>query len=134
MKEKASPLPPAEMKIGVLVAKSLHSYPQGFEKHLQPCHVQLQIDTSGGVVQFAPKHYLKPGWEELCKSRATEYIHAHIAEVRVQVPQSAYSDVMMVLHASEKGDSTFVYCYPPHGTALAFVGDKAIVKSTAKHY
>ena len=130
LKEKASPLPLAEMRVGILVAKSLHSNPRGIEKHLQSYPVQLQIDTSGGVVQFAPKHYLKPGWEESCKSRAAEYIHAHIAEVRTHVPQSANSDVLDVLYSSKQDDSTFVYDYPPHSTALAFAGDKGKVKYT----
>ena len=130
LKEKASPLPPAEMRVGVLVAKSLHSNPRGIEKHLQSYPVQLQIDTSGGVVQFAPKHYLKPGWEESCKSRAAEYIRANMAEVRTHVPQSAKSDVLDVLYSSKQDDSTFVYDYPPHSTALAFAGDKSKVRST----
>ena len=134
LKEKASPLPPSEMKVSMLVARSLHQNPQGVRKYLQPFHVQLHIkkgsDKHRGILRFTPLHYLKPGWEEACKSSVSEYIHSHIAEVKIQVPEKAYSDIMTALYSSEQEDSTFVYLYPPQGTSLAFAGDTNAIKST----
>ena len=130
LKEKASPLPPSEMKVSTLVGRSLQKGPQGVQKCLQPFHVQFNIDKHRGMLQFTPLHYLKPGWEEDCKSSVSEYIQSHIAEVKIQVPEKAYSDIMTVLYSSEQEDSTFVYLYPPQGTSLAFAGNTNAVKST----
>ena len=130
LKEKASPLPPSEMKVSILVAKSLHQNPQGVRKSLQPFHVQLHIDKQRGMLQFTPMHYLKPGWEEACKSSASEYIQNNTAEVKTQVPEKAYSEVMGVLYESQQEDNTFVWSYPPNSTSLTFAGEKTAVKST----
>ena len=130
LKEKASPLPPSEMKVSTLVGRSLQKAPHGVQKSLQPFHVQFNIDKHRGMLQFTPLHYLKPGWEEACKSSVSEYIQSHIAEVKIQVPEKAYSDIMTALYSSEQEDSTFVYLYPPQSTSLAFAGDANAVKST----
>ena len=129
LKEKASPLPPSEMKIGVLVAKSLQSNQRNVEKCLHSLHVQLQIDTSRGVLQFSPLHYLMPGWEEACKTSVNEYIQSNVAEAKVQVPQNAYQDIMGVLYSMQSEDSTFVFNYPPQATNLTFAGDRNTVKA-----
>ena len=130
LKEKASPLPPSEMKVSTLVGRSLQKAPQGVQKSLQPFHVQFNIDKHRGMLQFTPMHYLKPGWEEDCKSSISEYIRSHIAEVKIQVPEKAYSDIMTVLYESQQEDNTFVWSYPPNSTSLTFAGEKTAVKST----
>ena len=132
LKEKASPLPPSEMKVSMLVARSLHQSPQGVRKSLQPFHVQLHINKGSGILEFIPMHYLKPGWEENCKSSVSEYIQSHIAEaeVKTQVPEKAYSEVLAALYSSQLEDNTFVWNYPPQSTSLAFAGEKNAVKST----
>ena len=129
LKEKASPLPPSEMKVSMLVARSLQQSPQGVRKSL-PFHVPLHIDKGSGILQFTPKHYIKPGWEEDCKSSVSEYIQSHIAEVKTKVPEKAYSDVMAVLYESQQDDNTFVFSYPPNSTSLAFAGETNTVQST----
>ena len=129
LKEKASPLPPSEMKVSTLVGRSLQKAPHGVQKSLQPFHVQFNIDEHRGMLQFTPLHYLKPGWEEDCKSSVSEYIQSHIAEVKIQVPEKAYSDIMTALYSSEQEDNTFVFSYPPYSLALAIAGEKNMVKA-----
>ena len=129
LKEKASPLPPSEMKIGVLVAKSLQSNQRNVEKCLHSLHVQLQIDTSRGVLQFSPLHFLMPGWEEACKTTVNEYLLSNVAEAKVHVPQNAYQDIMRILYSMQSEDPTFILYYPPQSTNLTFAGDKNTVKA-----
>ena len=129
LKEKASPLPPTDMKIGVLVARSLKSNQQSVEKCLQSLHVELHIDISRGVLQLSPMHYLMPGWEETCKKNVTEYIKSNVAEMKVEVPQNANHEVLALLYSMHNEDSTFVYNYPHQSTSLTFAGEKNTVKT-----
>ena len=117
----ASPLPPVEMKVSTLVAKSLNRSPQ----RLQTClkGVELKCDTRTGYLQFSPLQYLKPGWEETCKCSVLEYTEKNIAELKVVVPEKAYMEVMKELYTSKDDDDTFVYHYPPSATSLSLAGD-----------
>lgn len=128
--ERSSPLPPTEMKVGTLVARSLHQSPQGMQKCLQPFYVSLQIDTGGGILHFSPLHYLKPGWEEACKSSVSEYIQSNVNEAKLLVPEKAYQEIMSLLYTTQQDDSTFVFNYPPQTTSLSFAGEPKMVKST----
>jgi hypothetical protein len=123
----ASPIPPLEIKVSTLVAKSLHKNPHGLQKCLES--VRLYCDTGRGVLQFTPLHYLKPGWEETCKERVSRYVNKNIADLeKVGVPGEAYSEVMKELYVSDQDDDTFVYHYPPSATSLSLAGRPDIVK------
>ena len=117
----ASPLPPVEMKVSTLVGDSLNKSLQ----RLQVClkGVQLKCDTRTGHLKICPLHYLKPGWEETCKSIVLEYIEKNIAELKLPVPNKAYQEVMQEIYESERKDDTFVYHYPPNATSLSLAGD-----------
>ena len=129
--ERASPLPPSEMKVGTLVAKSLQQSPAGVNKCLQHIHVSLQFDTGRGILQFAPLYYLNPGWEEACKKSVSEYIKDNVAEVqKLVVPEKAYQDVMTLLYTTQQDNNTFVFHYPPQTTYLSFAGETSMVKAT----
>ena len=122
----ASPLPPLEIKVGTLVAKSLHRSPQALQKHLES--VRLNCDTGRGILQFTPLHYLRPGWEETCQGVVSEYVSRNIAEVKYGVPGEAYPEVMKEMYVSEQDDDTFVYLYPPSATLVSFAGQPDTVK------
>ena len=131
LNERASPLPPSEMKVGTLVAKSLQQSPDGVKKCLQPFNVRLEFDTGRGILRLTPLHYLNPGWEEACKKSVSEYIKGNVAEVqKIIVPERAYQDVMTLLYTSQQDDNTFVYHYPPQTTSLSFAGETSMVKAT----
>ena len=129
----ASPLPPLELKVGPLVARSLNKSPHGLQKCLQLFPVSLRYDTTGGILVFTPLHYLKPGWEQACKKSVSEYIQGNIAEQKVMVPKEAYQEAMSALYSAEQCDGTFAYHYPPNSTSLSFVGEPEIVKSTGEN-
>ena len=131
LKEKSSPLPSLEMKVGTLVARSIQRSPQGLQKCLHSFPVSLQFDTGRGILRFTPLHYLKPEWEEACKSSVSEYIYGNVAEVKIVVPEKAYADIMSLLYKSEQ-DGTFVYHYPPNTTSLSFAGETNIVQLTGE--
>ena len=122
----ASPIPPQEIKVGTLVAKSLHRSSHGLQKCLE--NVSLHCDTGRGILQFTPMHYLKPGWQETCKERVSEYVKKNLVELKVGVPERAYSEVMKELYVSEQDDDTFVYFYPPSATTLSLAGRPDIVR------
>ena len=122
----ASPIPPLEIKVSTLVAKSLHKSQHGLQKCLES--VRLYCDTGRGVLQLTPLHYLKPGWEETCKERVSGYVNKNIADLKVSVPGEAYSEVMKELYVSEQDDDTFVYHYPPSATSLSLAGRPDIVR------
>ena len=126
----ASPLPPLEMKVGPLVARSLNRSPHGLQKCLQPLHVNLRYDTTGGILVFTPLHYLKPDWEQACKKSVSQYIQGNIVEQKVVVPKDAYQEAMSALYSAEHSDGTFAYHYPPNSISLSFVGEPETVKST----
>ena len=127
--ERASPLPPSEMKVGTLVAKSLQQSPDGVKKCL--LDVSLEFDTGRGILRFTPLHYLNPGWEEARKRSVSEYIKGNIAEVqKYVVPEKAYQEVMTQLYISQQDDNTFVFQYPPGTTSLSFAGETSMVKAT----
>ena len=127
--ERASPLPPSEMKVGTLVTKSLQQSPDGVKKCL--LDVSLEFDTGRGILRFTPLHYLPPGWEEALKRSVSEYIKGNVAEVqKYVVPEKAYQDVMTQLYASQQDDNTFVFQYPPQTTSLSFAGETSMVKAT----
>ena len=130
LSEKASPIPALEIKVGILIARSLHKSPHRIQKCLQPFNVQLHCDAGQGMLLLTPLHYLKPGWEEACKSCVSEYIQSNITGVKIGVPEKAYSDVMTVLYSSEQDDGTLVYHYPPQATTLSLAGEPNIVKLT----
>jgi hypothetical protein len=122
----ASPIPPLEIKVSTLVAKSLHKSQHGLQKCLES--VRLYCDTGRGVLQLTPLHYLKPGWEETCKERVSGYVNKNIADLKVSVPGEAYSEVMKELYVSEQDDDTFVFHYPPSATSLSLAGQPDIVR------
>jgi poly [ADP-ribose] polymerase 10/14/15 len=128
----ASPIPPLEIKVSTLVAKSLHKSQHGLQKCLES--VRLYCDTGRGVLQFTPLHYLKPGWEETCKERVSGYVNKNIADLKVSVPGEAYSEVMKELYVSEQDDDTFVFHYPPSATSLSLAGRPDIVKMTQEKF
>ena len=129
--ERASPLPPSEMKVGTLVAKSLQQSPDGVKRCLQAFDVNMEFDTGRGILRFTPLHYLPPGWEDACEKGVSEYIKGNVAEVqKIIVPERAYQDVMTLLYTTQQDDNTFVFNYPPHTTSLSFAGETSIVKAT----
>jgi hypothetical protein len=124
----ASPLPPFEMKVGILVAKSFKRSPRGLQKCLQNFDVDLQCDTRSGILRLCPLHYLKPGWKQMCESSVSEYIKENISERTVVVPEKAYTDIMNILQHCD--DDRFVYHYPPYATSISFAGEPSVVKVT----
>ena len=126
----AAPLPPLEMKVGTLVARSIKQSQQGLQKCLQPFHVSLLCDPARGILSFTPMHCLKPDWEQMCQKSVSEYIQSSIAEKKVVVPKEAYTEIMPVLHSAVQDDGTFVHHYPPNYTSLSFAGEPNIVKLT----
>ena len=132
LNEKSSPLPSLEMKVGTLVARSIQRSPQGLQKCLHSFPVSLHFDTGRGILRFTPLHYLKPEWEDACKSSVSEYIQSNVAEVKIVVPEKAYADIMLLLYSSEQDDGTFVYHYPPNTTSLSFAGETNTVQSTGE--
>lgn len=128
LNEKASPPPQSEMKVGVIVAKSLNQSMQGVQKCLQPFHVELHINKGKGILLFSPKYYLKPGWEEDCRSKVDDYIQSNVANERIEVPRDAYNNIKCVLDSEE--DDSFVYRYLHNSTIVEFAGEPAVVEST----
>ena len=124
--ELSSPLPPLEREVSKMVAKSLHKSPQRLQACLQGLH--LRCDPGRGCLVFTPQHYLKPGWEEICKSAVTDYIENNVAELKIPVPEKAYTEVMKELYTSEHDDNTFVYYYPPSSTSLSMAGEPSTVQ------
>ena len=124
--ELSSPLPPLEREVSKMVAKSLHKSPQRLQACLQGLH--LHCDPGRGCLLFTPQHYLKPGWEEICKSAVTDYIENNVAELKIPVPEKAYAEVMKELYTSEHDDDTFVYNYPPSSTSLSVAGEPNTVQ------
>ena len=127
LNEKSSHQLFTEIKVSLLVARSLHHNGQGLSKLLQSCPVTVGVDDARNMVILKPNHYLPPGWEDEYRGLVMQYIKENLKEETLQVPVQAYQDVMACLYSAQ-ADTTFQYQYPPQSPTVSFVGTNSVVE------
>ena len=128
LNEKSSHQLFTEIKVSLLVARSLNHNGQGLSKLLQSCPMTVGVDDNRGIVTLKSNHYLPPGWEDEYRGLVLQHIEENLKEETLKVPVQAYQDVMACLYSVQAEDSTFQYQYPPQSPAVYLVGTNSVVE------